>query len=146
MYRLEVNAVFSAAHAIMIAGRREPLHGHDWHVTATIAGDHVDADGLLVDFHLVQSSLNQIVGRWHNRNLNDTSPFDRINPTAELVCKQIADELQSRLSSSVVSGTSDNLAVQSGRNGGGQPQVRPRVLSVRVTEAVGCAATYFPNC
>lgn len=132
MYALEVNATFSAAHAIVIRGERERLHGHDWNVTATIEGAEVDADGLLVDFHAVERALREIVAPFHNANLNETPPFDRVNPTAEWVARHIAESLQSRLES----------------GGGESPKIpgtgRARVASVRVTEAVGCAATYRP--
>lgn len=120
-YQLEINHTFSAAHSISIAGSPEPLHGHDWHVTATLAGDTLDDDGLLVDFHTVHAVLSEICGRFHNDTLNDVPPFDEVNPTAENVSEHIAAELAGRL---------EDIA---------QHAV---VASVRVTESPGCAATY----
>ena len=119
MFRIEVETVFSAAHAIVIRGVREPLHGHDWRVTATLEGDALDTDGLLVDFHAVESSLREIVGRWHNANLNDAEAFRETNPTAERVAERIALELRPTLAPGV------------------------RLVAVRTTEAVGCAATWL---
>lgn len=123
MYELTIESVFSAAHAIVIAGQREPIHGHDWHVTACIAGPNLDADGLLVDFHAVEAALHAILLPFRNANLNDTPPFNRTNPTAENVAAYIASSLDARLP---------------------RPQLDnpPRVAWVRVTEAHGCAATY----
>ncbi len=147
-YQLELNAVFSAAHAIVIKGEREPLHGHDWHVTLTVEGPRVDQDGLLVDFHALEKGLKEIVARWHNRNLNETRPFDVVNPTAEKVAEHIASEMQRMMQSGAIWGDSDNPPSQSGRKNrklskaGARPEVR--VVSVRVTEAVGCAAVYRP--
>lgn len=117
-YELSVEASFSAAHAILIGGTREPLHGHDWHVTLSVTGDSLDADGLLCDFHLIERELRAITGAWHNRNLNETPPFDRLNPTAELVARHIALTITPKLPRGVGVG------------------------SVRVTEAPGCAAVY----
>lgn len=132
MYEIDVQAEFSAAHAIRIAGIVEPLHGHNWHVTATVVGPELDADGLLCDFHTIEQSLRQITARFHNRNLNDCPPFrpaDRdpgINPTAELVARQIARELSAAIDLSLAP--------------------HARLVRVRVTEAPGCAATYHtPN-
>lgn len=122
MYEIEVQAVFSAAHAIMIAGAREPLHGHNWRVKATVAGERLDGDGLLCDFHTVEGMLREITGRFNNRNLNETAPFDGLNPTAELVARHIGDELAS------------------GLDGALAPNAW--VSSVSVTEAEGCLATY----
>lgn len=122
-YQLEIEDAFSAAHAIVIQGQREPLHGHDWRVTVTIEGPELDTEGLLVDFHLVHRQLSGIIGRFHNNNLNEVSPFDQANPTAELVARHIGEELSRELL--------------------GRIPEHVRVASVRLTEAVGCAAVWI---
>lgn len=125
MFEIDVQTEFAAAHAILIAGEREPVHGHNWRVTATVAGPRLDADGLLCDFHVVEFGLREAAGRLHNRSLNDLAPFsDRVNPTAENVARYFADELSRALQGRLPEGV--------------------RVASVRVTEAPGCAATYRP--
>ena len=118
MYLVRIERTFSAAHAITMGGVPERLHGHDWRVGATFAGASLDADGLLVDFHAVERALDAIVGRFRNRSLNETAPFDRVNPTAELVAQYIAVELGAAAPRGV------------------------RVHSVSVGEAPGCTATY----
>jgi 6-pyruvoyltetrahydropterin/6-carboxytetrahydropterin synthase len=118
MYELSVQAVFSAAHAIVIRGEREPVHGHTWHVTATVAGESLDADGLLCDFHGLERQLCSVAAALDNCNLNATPPFDRVNPTAEQVARHIA------------------RAFGSGLPGG------VKLRTVSVTEAPGCTATY----
>lgn len=122
MFELTVETVFSAAHAIMIRGVREPVHGHDWRVTACITGDALDEDGLLVDFHHVEESLDAIVRPFRNANLNTTPPFDKLNPTAENVARYMGTSLSERVPPA--------------------PSRGVRVAWVRVTEAPGCAATY----
>ncbi len=128
MYELEVQGEFAAAHAILLNGTREPLHGHNWHVTVTLAGKDLDKEQLLCDFHEVERALRALIADWHNRNLNDCPPFaDKdgkpgLNPTAEAIARTISDQLSSRLGP-VLKG-------------------RARLASVRVTEAPGCAATY----
>ncbi|MEC9372672.1 MAG: 6-carboxytetrahydropterin synthase [Planctomycetota bacterium] len=124
MFELTLTTEFAAAHAIRMGGSREPLHGHNWRVEAVIAGPDLDGDGLLVDFHLVEETLREIVAPFHNRNLNEVSPFDDVNPTAELVAKHIADRLAERLEGAAEHGV--------------------RVARVSVTEAPGCRAAYFP--
>lgn len=122
MYEVTVERTFSAAHAISIAGAVEPLHGHNWQVRATIAGETLDHDGLLCDFHTIDDMLTDICNRFHNGNLNAIPPFDQLNPTAELVARHIADHLSSGL---------------------GDAQLR--VASVSVGEAAGCVATFRPG-
>ena len=119
MYLVRIEHTFCAAHSLVMNGVREPVHGHNWHVQATLAGASLDADGLLVDFHDVQRVLRGIVARFDNNDLNQSPPFDRVNPTAELVAPYIAITLAPSLPRGV------------------------RVHSVSVSEAPGCVATYM---
>ena len=121
MYELEIRRRFSAAHAILMRGVREPVHGHDWEVTVTVSGDRLDDDGLLCDFHALERQVDAIVRPMDSRHLNDIPPFDRVNPTAEHVVRHIVDSLAPHLPAGV------------------------RVSSVRVTEAPGCAARFVPQ-
>lgn len=122
MHELSVTAEFAAAHAISIAGVREPLHGHNWRVTAIVSGERLDADGLLCDFHLIESRLREIIGPFHNHNLNDTPPFTSLSPTAEHVAQHIAHRLRDALANDLPPGV--------------------RVRRVGVTEAPGCEAIH----
>ncbi len=96
-YSLEVECEFAAAHAIVLMGERERLHGHNWRVVVSVAGDRLDGEELLCDFHAVERMLAAIVAPFRDGNLNDTPPFDRINPTAEAVARHIARELSAAL-------------------------------------------------
>ena len=101
MYELHIESVFSAAHAITVGGVREHLHGHDWRVLVCLRGSTLDEDGLVCDFHSIQERLSQITDRFNSRNLNETPPFDTINPTAELVAKHIHEQLSAALPTDV---------------------------------------------
>ena len=123
VFELSVQARFSAAHAITIAGTREPLHGHDWLVTATVSSSRLDREGLVCDFHMIEAALRDITGPFNNHNLNEIPPFSEgLNPTAEHVAQHIARELgrMLRLPEGVM------------------------LTSVNITEAPGCTATYRP--
>ncbi len=126
MYRLTVEAEFAAAHAIVMRGEREPVHGHNWRVTVTVVGPTLDEDGLLCDFHAVEKALRSTTERFHNKNLNDIPPFDRTNPTAELVALHLAEAVEA------------GIPPADAARG-------VRLESVRVTEAPGCAAIYSPD-
>lgn len=125
MFEISVQTEFAAAHAISIAGRPEPLHGHNWRVTAVISADSLDADGLVCDFHEVERALGDIIGPLRNANMNDTPPFDRVNPTAERIAEHVGERLSELLA--------------------GALPACARVESVEVTEAPGCAAVYRPE-
>ncbi|MFK7961775.1 MAG: 6-pyruvoyl tetrahydropterin synthase family protein [Phycisphaerales bacterium] len=130
MYELSVKRTFCAAHAIVIAGQREPVHGHNWHATLTVAGPTLDAEGLLCDFHAVERALDAVIAPFVNADLNTTPPFDAVNPTAEHVAHHIAIATAAAL-------------VDVFRPDPGAPP-RARVIAVAVTEAEGCTATYRP--
>jgi 6-pyruvoyltetrahydropterin/6-carboxytetrahydropterin synthase len=122
MFSLTVQVEFCAAHALIIAGQRETIHGHNFRVTACIEGNALDSDGLLCDFHTVESFLQELVEPFINANLNALPPFDTLNPTAENIAKYLADELHTRLGESLAPAA--------------------RVAWVSITEAPGCLATY----
>ena len=96
-FALEVECEFAAAHAIVLMGERERLHGHNWRVVVSVAGDLLDGEELLCDFHAVERMLAEIVAPFRDGNLNETAPFDQVNPTAEAVARHVAAELSSRL-------------------------------------------------
>lgn len=125
MYRIAVRTTFSAAHALTIQGATEPIHGHDWTVTATLEGPSLDADGLLCDFHTVEATLREIVAPFANNNFNAVPPFDTTNPSAELIARHIHAELAGRLGEALAP--------------------HARFTCVSITEAPGCVASYLPD-
>lgn len=132
MFEITIEAEFCAAHALVVAGVREAIHGHNWRVTVTVGALGLDADGLLIDFHQLQSDVAQILAPFHNANLNTIPPFDLLNPSAELVAKHIGDSVQVNLS----------RQQKSPQATGQNPNHHVRLVSVRVTEAPGCSAVY----
>jgi 6-pyruvoyltetrahydropterin/6-carboxytetrahydropterin synthase len=118
-YAIEVEISFAAAHAIVLGGVRERLHGHNWRVQVSVAGDTLDHEELLCDFHAVEALLASIIAPFHDGNLNETHPFDRINPTAEALARHVATALSAHLRAS---------------------NSRVSLEWVRVTEAPNCVA------
>lgn len=117
-FAIEIEHEFCAAHAIVIQGQREPLHGHNWQLRVTLTATQLDDEGLLCDFHAAQRILHRITAPFNNTDLNATPPFDTINPTAECIAEHIANELIVQLPEPII------------------------VESVRITEAPGCAAIW----
>jgi 6-pyruvoyl-tetrahydropterin synthase len=93
-------------------------------VSVTIGGSGLDGDGLLLDFHALERIVREVVAPFRDRNLNETPPFDRTNPTAELVARHIADSVDRGIRPLVPAGV--------------------RVVCVGVTEAPGCSVVYRP--
>ena len=118
-FAIEVETSFAAAHAIVLGGVRERLHGHNWRVQVSVGGDSLDGELLLCDFHAVEGMLAAVTAPFRDGNLNETAPFDRMNPTAEALARHIAGELAARLTAA-------------------DPRVH--LEWVRVTEAPNCIA------
>lgn len=126
MFEISIQAEFCAAHALVLSGRRERTHGHNFRVTATVGAARLDGDGLVCDFHEVERALAAIIEPFRDRDLNQCPPFDTRNPSAEAIAKHISD------------GLSAALPGASGRDAGRGL----RVVSVSITEAPGCVATH----
>lgn len=124
MFAIEVESEFTATHQLRLGdGSLEARHGHVWRVTVRVEASGLDALGTVVDFHEVQEALGAVVKPWNNGHLNDVAPFDgAVNPSAERVAERIAELLGPRVA---------GMAAEA------------RLVSVRVTEAPGCAAFWL---
>ena len=126
MFEIIVEHKFPAAHALRnYKGATEPIHGHNWRSEVTLFGPKLDECGLLADFIEVKAWLDQIIGRLDHKFLNETPPFDLVNPSAENVAKFIADEVDGALKSK-------------------SPSAPVKVAAVRVWETDHCSAVYRP--
>ena len=94
-YEISVKAVFSASHQLKLYdGSLEMLHGHNWTVVVTVAATTLDALGVVMDFHLLERRLGQVINVFHDRHLNDVPPFAQVNPSAENVAQYIVTKLE----------------------------------------------------
>lgn len=98
MYQVHVRRHFDAAHALRgYQGKCENLHGHRWEVVVCIESQELDDVGLAFDFSVLKRELDAILARFDHRHLNETPPFDRINPSSENIARTIYCELERRL-------------------------------------------------
>ncbi len=120
-YELSITADFSAAHNLReYKGKCERLHGHNWRIDLRLAGDRLNAEGLLLDFTEAKRILGEVLERFDHRYLNEVEPFDRLQPSSEMIARVVAEAVAERLPAGV------------------------RVVSVTAWESDRCAATYRP--
>ncbi len=120
-YELFIQADFSAAHNLReYKGKCERLHGHNWRIDLRLAGDRLNAEGLLLDFTEAKRILGEVLERFDHRYLNEVEPFDRLQPSSEMIARVVAEAVAERLPAGV------------------------RVVSVTAWESDRCAATYRP--
>jgi 6-pyruvoyltetrahydropterin/6-carboxytetrahydropterin synthase len=121
MFELKITDHFAAAHQLrMVAEKCENLHGHNWKVEAYVAGDRLNAAGVLVDFGELKQCLGDIMHRLDHKFLNDLDMFQD-NPSSENIARYIAEELQALL-----------------------PDDGVNVSRVAVWESENACATYLP--
>ncbi len=123
MFEISVDYTFAAGHALRgYKGKCENVHGHNYKVRVTVAGEEVNHIGLLMDFVDLRAAIKKQVEAWDHRFLNDMPPFDKLNPSAENMARVFYESID--------------------------PEVRKHsahVSSVTVWETDTTSATYRPS-
>ena len=89
---------FAAAHAIRGHTRGcENLHGHNYRVRVHVAASELDELGMVLDFADLKAVVQEVLGPFDHRVINDIPPFDRRNTTAELLAEFVCQEVGRRL-------------------------------------------------
>ena len=124
MYEVTVESGFSSGHYLRnYKGKCENPHGHNYKVRVTLAGETLDAAGLLLDFKLLKQVMRPVIDRIDHQMLNDLEPFIERNPSAENLARYFYDQ------------TSEQLA--------GMTQGRVRVKDCTIWETDTTTATYY---
>ena len=98
MFEVAVEQGFASAHALRnYKGRCENTHGHNWKVIVVIEGEKLDPTGMLVDFLDVKLWMAEIIDRIDHQFLNELSPFDVVNPSAENIAEYFFQEMKQRM-------------------------------------------------
>ena len=62
MYEVSVKRTFSAAHRLEdIGGKCEDLHGHNFSIEVSVAGDRLNSQGVVVDFRILKEWIDHIL-------------------------------------------------------------------------------------
>ncbi len=121
MYELTITSYFSSAHNLRgYQGACENLHGHNWKVEVEIRAERLDEVGMALDFKSLREKARAVIDRLDHKYLNEVTPFDSENATAENIARHIYAELKKRLDDGNVS-----------------------VSKVRVWESENAAAAYY---
>jgi 6-pyruvoyltetrahydropterin/6-carboxytetrahydropterin synthase len=124
MYEVSVDETFAAAHNLRnYKGKCENLHGHNYRVRVTLSGKELDSTGLLYDFVELKRAIQGVIRSLDHVYLNEFSPFDALNPSAENIARYIYEQTAKQLPKAP--------------NGAG-------IASITVWESDLTAATYRP--
>jgi 6-pyruvoyltetrahydropterin/6-carboxytetrahydropterin synthase len=103
MYEIVVEQYFESAHFLRgYKGKCENIHGHRYSVVVRLKAAKLNDIGLAYDFTDVKRHLKEVLARFDHTALNDISPFDKINPSAENIASIIYHELKAKLSTEPV--------------------------------------------
>ena len=120
MFEASYETTFCSTHRLTQDGRPvEPVHGHDWRVEATAAGDALDTLGVVLDFERLKHAVAAVAEGFHYKDMNEHPGLLGQSPSAEVVARYFFREVKVRL--------------------GDEGRLLRRV---RVWEAPGCSATF----
>lgn len=98
MHTIFKDFTFAAAHAIRGHTRGcQNLHGHNYRVRVHLKAERLDELGMVLDFADLKEMMQEILGPFDHRVINDIPPFDQRNTTAELFSEYVFAEVASRL-------------------------------------------------
>lgn len=98
IYTLTIKDHFDAAHALVgYPGECKNLHGHTWDIEVSVSGTELDEVGIVYDFKDLKNDLAEILATYDHVYLNEVTPFDTINATAENLARVIYERLASVL-------------------------------------------------
>jgi len=98
-FEISASAHFDAAHSLRdYDGPCARMHGHSFKVQAALAGSQLGPSHLLVDFHDLKRLLEEIIGPFDHRCLNELEPFKELSPTSENIARFVYRSLAERLS------------------------------------------------
>ncbi len=119
MFTISVETSFWASHQLTLQdGSKEPVHHHNWLVTADVGSDKLNSMAVVMDFQELKAMVDNIAANFNNKALDETGYFQQNYPSAENVAKYIYDKLRTQLPEGV------------------------KLRNVRVVEEPGCSAKY----
>lgn len=119
MFTISIETQFRASHRLARAdGSKERPHSHEWSVTAEVGSETLDSRGVVMDFHQLKATVDDVVAELDNTALGKIEYFKGNIPSAENVAKYIYEKLEPRLPNGL------------------------RLRSIKVVEEAGCSARF----
>src|SRR3954453_23312565 len=99
MFEVTVRDHMMIAHSFRgeVFGPARRLHGATYVVDAAFARDGLDDDGIVLDIGLAGQALHAVLAELTYRNLDDEEAFAGTNTTTEVLAREVADRLATRL-------------------------------------------------
>ena len=118
MFDVEIRRTFSAAHQLKgYNGDCRNLHGHNYSVVVNVRAEKLNSIGIALDFKLLKSVLDELLGGYDHHNLSELPEFQSVNPTSEILAQTIYRAMGAKLNGEGIKvawvriGESENSAV-----------------------------------
>ena len=119
MFTVSVETHFQASHQLTLPdGQTEPLHRHNWSVTADVSSNKLNHMGLVMDFGQLKAAVDGIIAEFGKAPLEKIDYFRQNSSSAETVAKYIYGKQKRKLPK--------NLKLE----------------AIRVVEKPGCSAKF----
>lgn len=119
LFTISVETHFPASHQLTLPnGSKEPLHHHDWTITADVSSKKLNRMAIVMNFQKLKVIIDNIAAEFDNEALNKVRYFQQNNPSAENVARYIFEKLEPRLPKGV------------------------KLENVKVVEEPGCSAKF----
>lgn len=97
MFEISVEKTIACAHRLFdYDGPCESLHGHNYRVQVTYAGNELDRFGMLVDFGDIKKVFHAVLDTLDHTYLNDLPPFRDVSPSAENIAAYIFHQMEGK--------------------------------------------------
>jgi 6-pyruvoyltetrahydropterin/6-carboxytetrahydropterin synthase len=113
MYSVAVSGHVMIAHSFVgeIFGPAQQLHGATYAVDMEVRRATLDGNGLVCDIGLAKALLDEVLGEFAYRNLDDIASFRGRNTTTEFLAGEIFRRLKARVAAGALGpGTAGALA------------------------------------
>jgi 6-pyruvoyl-tetrahydropterin synthase len=112
MFEVTVRDHMMVAHSLRgeVFGPAGRMHGATYVVDAAFAREGLDADGIVLDIGRATEALHAVLADLTYRNLDDEEAFAGVNTTTEVLAREIADRLATRVRDGGLGVTPDELA------------------------------------
>jgi len=119
LFAVSVETNFRASHQLTLPdGLKEPLHQHNWMVTADVSSDKLNSMGFVMDFCQLKAMLDNITAEFGDIPLDRIDYFQRNSSSTEIIAKYIYEKLEPKLPKAV------------------------KLNHIRVVEEPGCSAKF----
>ena len=98
VYTLKILTDFASAHILRgYPGDCSRMHGHNWKVEVNVTATQLNEYGMAMDFKTIKAATRKVAKKLDHRYLNEITPFDKINPTAENIAQYFYQSLATML-------------------------------------------------